>query len=134
MGMFLLALIGGYVAKDIILTKTFAIYFVIQSIICFFIGTKVWKKLEKMKQNHMTDKYKEFRRTDVDLWNKTWFMIGVVLLFPFRFIALTLIVLTYLILLNICSFGHDITKPFKGWRKFVFKYTNKILPRLALLA
>jgi len=132
--MILLAGLVGYLFKGIILTKGFAIYFIIQSIICFIIGNIIWGKLVKMKKNHMTDKFKEFNRIDVDLWSKNRIILGITFIFPFRFIALVAIVFSWLVLMSICTVGHDFTKPFTGWRRILFRMSNKISPRLALLA
>ena len=82
----------------------------------------------------MTDKYKEFRRTDTELWNKTRFFLGVIFLFPFRFIALTFLLVIYTIITNLCSIGHDFSKPLDGWRRLGFKISSKIFPRLCLVA
>lgn len=59
MGMFILAAVVGYLVKDIVLTKGFAYYFTVQSILMFILGNVIWKTLAKMKAKH-SDKYKEF--------------------------------------------------------------------------
>ncbi|CAI2373035.1 unnamed protein product [Moneuplotes crassus] len=134
MGVFILVAVGGYLAKGVIFTKTFAIYFLIQSLLSFLLGQIIWKKIEKLKQNHMTDKYKEFRRTDTHLWSKGRFIFGVTFLFPFRLIAMTVVVSIYLFLIVVLTIGHDQSKPLKGIKGFLYRLTNRIFPRLALLA
>lgn len=134
MGMILLTVIMGYLVKDILFTKYFLYYFIVQSLLCFLLGLKIWKKLQKMKANHMEDKFKEFRRTDIHLWKKTRFLLGVTFLFPFRLFAMIGIVSSFLFMIVVLTIGHDLTKPLTGIRGFLYRWTSVILPRLGVLA
>lgn len=86
----------------------------------------------KMKQHHHKDKYKEFHRTDAELWDYKKFIIGVTFIFPFRVISLAVTVSIYLALVHLSTIGHDFSQPLMGWRRLLFRITNKIVPRIAL--
>lgn len=134
MGVVILAAVLGYLAKDVILTRGFAIYFAIQSILMFILANFAWRVLSKMKKKHTSKGYESFCRTDTELWSYPSFIIGAIFLFPFRLIAMLVIVSTYLFWVVVITAGHDFSKPLTSFRKFAFTVVNKVFPRLALFA